>query len=179
MKTTKNDGRGKKNPPMLLDTFTEDVKQKVIELSLPPHSLSAQKLSEWIKEHTGKHVSHMSVRKWLERRSATIGASIYGSKEFKEETGRIYGEVLGEYFECLKRMIQLEKQVCVTRELDLMAKTKCAVDLFNVIKEGTLVAKDLIVGEVGADKSTLDLESELERIEHSYPMVSIKPNPIN
>jgi len=166
---------GSRKTPMLLDTFNEDMQKQILEKHLPPYMWSPQKISSWLKEVTGKQASHMSVRKWLERRSASVTASIYGSKEFKDVTNKLYGEVLGEYFVCLKRLMMLEKEVCMTKQLDIMAKTKCATDLFTVIKEGTMAAKDMIVGEGGSDKHVLDLDSELERIEQDHPIVRIKP----
>jgi len=168
----------KETQTMVLDKLDADTQKLIISKTLPPLMWSAVRISKWLRDDLGlvEGTSHVTVGKWLERKSAITCGAIYGSKEFKSKTAKVYGEILENYYDNLKRLSALLRQLIGDTKIDKLQKVKAASDLFSVIREGTMAAKDLLVGSgAGADKKHLDMEAELDRIEGEFPMVSIIP----
>ena len=159
--------------PMVLDLVSGELKREIIKRKNPPYSLSTEKISKWLLEEHQVKVSHVSISKWLKRREATVTASIYGSKDFTSSVEMEYGILLSEYFNSVKQVISLMKEVCSTRQIDVIAKTECAVKLMKTISDCTVIAKDIVVGDTSASEQMLDIEGDIESAMKDVPMIRV------
>lgn len=170
--------RGSSEQVMGLDKLDEDMQKRILAKSFPPHQWSCQRISKWLKDDFGitDGSSHVSVGKWLERKQGSVTSSIYGSEAFKTQTAKAYGEVVENYYDGLKRMSNLLRQLLADKQIDKLQKAKAASDLFAVIREGTVSAKDMLVGTGGAENKHLDMEKEMDKLQDDFPQLTIVPS---
>ena len=157
-----------------MDALPDEIKQEMLKLRLPPHGYSAKKLAKWLFDNHQRKISAAGIWRWIQRNESIATTSVYSDKDFKRGVNKVYSEVLGEYFTCLKHIIRLEKKVCTydKNKIELKAQSDLAIDLFNTIKEGTVTAKDLVVGKGGTETHMLDLTKEVDRFQE-MPIIQI------
>ena len=162
-----------KTPVLKLDRISPSIQQEIVKRRLTPYVWSWEKISEWLKSTYGIEASHVTIGKWLERKEAVVTQSIYGDPEFQSGASKVYGEVLGEYFSCLKTLTKLMKETARSKKIDDISKVECCKKLFDSIRDGTIAAKDLIVGANGTEAQIVNIEEELEQAMEDLPMIRI------
>ena len=165
---------GGNDQQMLLDGINKKIQQQIVVYSKPPNNWSDSKISEWLMSAHSVKCSHVSVNKWLSRRSVIIARSIYGDKNFMKAAQREYGIVIGRWNEAVGWMLEQLREVCKSNE-DKMTKAQISTMLTKELREMMLVSKQIVVGEATVDEMVTDIEREIENATKDLEGLSVVP----